>query len=74
MPLIKGFSVIGVRAGEYGRQFPEKGRENADAVWTLADEGKIRPRVHAELPLENWREAFDLLANRQVVGKAVIVP
>ena len=74
MPLIKGFSVMGVRAGEYGRQFPDKGRENAEAIWKLADEGKIRPRVHAELPLENWREAFDLLANRQVVGKAVIVP
>ncbi len=25
MPLIKGFSVVGVRAGEYGRKFPEKG-------------------------------------------------
>ena len=74
MPLIKGFSVIGVRAGEYGRQFPDKGRENAEAVWKLADEGKIRPRVHAELPLYRWREAFDLLANRQVIGKAVITP
>lgn len=74
MPLIKGFSVMGVRAGEYGRQFPQKGRENADAVWKLADEGRIRPRVHAELPLDRWREAFDLLANRQVIGKAVIVP
>ncbi len=74
MPLIKGFSVMGVRAGEYGRQFPDKGRENADAVWKLADEGLIRPRVHAELPLDRWREAFDLLANRQVVGKAVIRP
>lgn len=74
MPLIKGFSVIGVRAGEYGRQFPEKGRENAEAIWKLANEGKIRPRVHAELPLDQWREAFDLLANRQVIGKAVIAP
>jgi NADPH2:quinone reductase len=74
MPLIKGFSVMGVRAGEYGRQFPAKGRENADAVWTLANEGRIRPRVHAELPLDQWPEAFDLLANRQVVGKAVIRP
>ena len=74
MPLIKGFSVMGVRAGEYGRRFPERGRENADAVWKLADEGKIRPRVHAELPLDRWREAFDLLANRQVIGKAIIVP
>ncbi len=74
MPLIKGFSVLGVRAGEYGRQFPERGRENTEAIWDLAEQGKVKPRVHAELPLANWREAFDLLANRQVIGKAVIRP
>jgi len=74
MPLIKGFSVMGVRAGEYGRQFPERGRENARAVAELAASGRIRPRVHAELPLMRWREAFDLLADRQVIGKAVIRP
>ena len=74
MPLIKGFSVMGVRAGEYGRQFPERGRENIAAVWAMAEAGTIRPRVHAELPLESWREAFDLLADRKVVGKAVIRP
>ena len=74
MPLIKGFSVMGVRAGEYGRQFPDKGRENAQAVWDLADQGVIRPRVHAELPLDHWREAFNLLADRKVVGKAIIRP
>src|SRR6201996_7764336 len=43
MPLIKGFSVMGVRAGEYGRQFPDRGRENALAVARLAAEGTIRP-------------------------------
>jgi NADPH2:quinone reductase len=74
MPLIKGFSVMGVRAGEYGRQFPERGRENQAAVAKLAAEGQIKPRVHAELPLERWREAFDLLAQRRVIGKAVIRP
>jgi NADPH:quinone reductase len=74
MPLIKGFSVMGVRAGEYGRQFPERGRENTQAIWAMAAEGQVRPRVHAELPLASWREAFDLLANRQVIGKAVIRP
>jgi NADPH2:quinone reductase len=74
MPLIKGFSVMGVRAGEYGRQFPERGRENADAIWAMAAEGRMRPRVHAELPLADWRAAFGLLADRQVIGKAVIRP
>jgi len=74
MPLIKGFSVMGVRAGEYGRQFPEKGRENAAEVWRMANEGVIRPHVHVELPLDQWRGAFELLSERKVVGKAVISP
>ena len=74
MPLIKGFSVLGVRAGEYGRQFPEQGRENLQAIWEMAAQGRVRPRVHAEPPLARWREAFDLLAHRQVIGKAVLRP
>ena len=74
MPLIKGFSVMGVRAGEYGRQFPERGRENSAAIWKLASEGKLKPRVHQEYALADWRAAFDSLADRQVIGKSVIVP
>ena len=74
MALIKGFSVMGVRAGEYGRQFPEKGRENTAAIWALANEGKMRPRVDHEYPLSEWRAAFESLANRKVVGKTIIRP
>ena len=40
----------------------------------MALAGRVKPRVYAELPLERWREAFDLLADRKVVGKAVIRP
>ncbi|MDB5498045.1 MAG: alcohol dehydrogenase, zinc-containing [Phenylobacterium sp.] len=72
--LIKGFSVIGVRAGEYGRQFPDKGRENHEAIWKLAEEGKVRPRVDAEYPLADWRAAFDSLADRKVIGKTIVRP
>lgn len=74
IPLIKGFSVMGVRAGEYGRRFPEKGAENLAMVDAMAADGRIRPHVSAALPIEQWREGFDLLANRQVVGKAVLIP
>jgi len=72
--LIKGFSVHGVRAGEYGRQFPEKGRENNEAIWKLAEEGRVKPRVDAEYPLDGWRDAFETLAQRKVVGKTIIRP
>jgi NADPH:quinone reductase len=74
MPLIKGFSVIGVRAGEYGRRFPERGAQNVAAVDALAAEGRIGPHVFAELPLEQWREGFAMLSERRVVGKVVLVP
>ena len=72
--LIKGFSVHGVRAGEYGRQNPAKGAENNDAIWKLAEQGKVKPRVDAEYPLTEWRAAFETLAQRTVVGKTVIRP
>lgn len=74
MPLIKGFSVMGVRAGEYGRKFPERGRENQQAIWKMAADGLVRPRVDKEFPLDRWREAFDTLSERKVVGKTIIRP
>lgn len=72
--LIKGFSVHGVRAGEYGRQNPEKGAENNEAIWKLAEDGLVKPRVDAEYPLDGWRDAFETLAQRKVVGKTIIRP
>lgn len=74
IPLIKGFSVVGVRAGEYGRRFPERGAENVAAVLKLAGEGQIRPHVHAALPLARWREAFEAMRSRDVIGRSVILP
>lgn len=72
--LIKGFSVLGVRAGEYGRRFPERGAESVAAIDALAANGAIRPHVHAALPLSQWREGFAMLDERQVVGKVVLLP
>jgi NADPH2:quinone reductase len=72
MPLIKGFSVVGVRAGEYGRQFPAKGIENIRTVDAWAAEGKIRPHVCATFPIERAREAMRMLQDRKVIGKVVL--
>lgn len=74
MPLIKGFAVIGVRAGEYGRRFPQRGQENQAAIWQLAEQRRIRPHVHAELPLDRWRDAFEMMRDSRMVGKLVLVP
>jgi len=74
MPLIKGYSIMGVRAGEYGRKFPEKGRENIQAIMQLLAERKIRPHVCARFPLERAVDAMRMLSNRKVIGKVVIEP
>lgn len=74
MPLIKGFSVVGVRAGEYGRQFPQRGRENVAQIWDWARNGDTRPYVHDTLPLERTVDGFRQLLDRKVVGKMIISP
>ncbi|MEL7481242.1 MAG: NADPH:quinone oxidoreductase family protein [Pseudomonadota bacterium] len=74
LALIKGFSLVGVRAGEYGRQFPDRGRENLDAIWDWAAAGQTRPRIHQTFALSDTRKAFEALLSRQVVGKVVICP
>jgi len=74
MPLIKGFSVVGVRAGEYGRKFPERGAENIAQIWDWARAGKTRPHVHARLPLAKTLDGLRMLERREVVGKVVIEP
>jgi NADPH2:quinone reductase len=74
IPLIKGFSVVGVRAGEYGRRFPERGAEDVAAILGLAGEGRIRPHVHSAVPLADWREAYLAMRERRVIGRTVILP
>lgn len=74
IPLIKGFSVVGVRAGEYARRLPERGRAVREAMLSLAASGRLHPHIHRILPLGQWREAFDAMAAREIVGKIVLEP
>ena len=71
--LIKQISIVGVRAGEYGRQHPAGGAEVNRALFKLAEEGRLRPRVHAHLPFDSLADAFDRLAAREVIGRLVLV-
>lgn len=74
IPLIKGFSVVGVRAGEFARRFPERGRDVAQALRQMVEERRIAPVIDRVLPLARWREGFDAMANRELVGKVVFEP
>ncbi|MDE2436763.1 MAG: NADPH:quinone oxidoreductase family protein [Sphingomonadales bacterium] len=74
IPLIKGFSIVGVRAGEYARRFPERGKAIRDAMLALAAEGKLHPHIDRVLPLSRWKDAYEAMARRAVIGKIVLEP
>ena len=70
-PLIKGFSLIGVRAGEYGRTFPALGKENIQAIDRLAAEG-LKMHVGKRFPLADGKAALRELSERRAIGKVVV--
>ena len=72
MPLIKGFSVIGVRAGEFGRRNPEKGIENNIAIRKMADEGLLKPYICKEFTLDEAKNSIQFLAERKLIGKVIV--
>ena len=74
IPLIKGFSIVGLRAGEYARRFPERGHAITAAVRELAEAGRITPAIDRTLPLSRWREGFEAMGQRKLVGKVVFEP
>ena len=72
MALIKGFSVIGVRAGEYGRKNPEAGIENNKAIRDICEKGHFNPYICKEFDLDKAKDAVQFLSQRKLVGKVVI--
>ncbi len=72
LALLKGVELIGVRAGEAGRQDPAAGRAHIAAIDKLAAEGLLHPLVGLEVPFEEAPSAFRAMADGSLVGKAVV--
>ena len=70
--LIKGASVLGVRAGEAVRRNPKLGEVRLKALVAWAEAGKIRPNVSHRLPLEDYAQAMQLLIDRKAIGRVAL--
>ncbi len=71
--LIKGASVLGVRAGEAARRDPALGQARIKSLLEWAEAGKIRPNVSHRLPLEDYAKAMRLLIERKAIGRVALV-
>jgi len=74
LPLLKGFAIQGVFWGSFIQQEPLAHFENVQQIlqWLLT--GKLVPHIHQVYTLEEAPQALTDLANRSVIGKAIITP
>jgi NADPH2:quinone reductase len=70
--LLKGVSVLGFDQRSFAANRPDlRQRDQAELLDLLAT-GQLRPRVTASFPLDQVREALQTVADRRVLGKAVV--
>ncbi|QOZ26901.1 NADPH:quinone oxidoreductase family protein [Bradyrhizobium sp. CCBAU 51753] len=71
--MIKGASVLGVRAGEAVRKDPALGEVRIKALSEWAEAGKVRPNISHRLPLEDFAKAMRLLIERKAIGRVALM-
>ncbi|MCX7142740.1 MAG: NADPH:quinone oxidoreductase family protein [Proteobacteria bacterium] len=74
LPLLKGFSIVGVFWGSFTRKEPQKNQANVRELLGWIASGKLKPLVSAAYPLAQAAQALKDVMERKVTGKVVLVP
>ena len=70
--LLKDCDIVGVRAGEFGRQDPLAGRRMKEDMLALADAGHLKPLITDTMPVTEANAALQRFVDRTVAGKIVL--
>ena len=70
--MIKGYSLIGLRAGESSRRDVALAERTDAALSSLASQGIMRSHISHRFSLDQAADALRALEQRQVIGRAVI--
>ena len=73
LTLLKGASLVGVFWGTFTGLESEVNQKNIAEINQLLSEGKIKPLISKEIPMENAIDAIQMIGNRGVIGKVVLV-
>jgi NADPH2:quinone reductase len=71
--LVKNITTIGFWFGAYRTLAPHRFRAALQDCLTLTTEGKLRPLVSAQRPLEEAKYALQAIRDRKVTGKTVLL-
>ena len=74
LPLLKGYSIVGVFWEEFARRDPGANAVNMARLMGWVASGDLKPLISARYPLSQARDALAALTRREVTGKVVITP
>lgn len=72
LALLKGASIVGVFWGDFVRREPEEHAANMRELFDWYAQGKLKPHVSQQFPLENAADALHWVMSRQAQGKVVL--
>ncbi|MEM9026914.1 MAG: NADPH:quinone oxidoreductase family protein [Pseudomonadota bacterium] len=72
--LLKGCDILGVSWGQATQRSPATHRAHMEMVFRWVESGRLKPHVHAVLPLDQAAEAIQSIADRKITGKLILRP
>lgn len=67
-------TVTGLATARFARVSRELYERHGRELWDLARSGRLRPTVHAALPLAEAARAHEIIESRANLGKVVLLP
>lgn len=73
LALLKGCQIIGVFWGAFTAREPKRNQANLGELISMLSSGKLKPHVSGQFKLTEAAKALNLMADRKVMGKVVLV-
>ena len=70
--LVKNISLIGLQSSDYRERTPQVVRDAYQHLFSLYEQGKLKPHVMAAYPMADYAQAMHMVQDRKVLGKVVI--
>ena len=74
LPLVKGYSLIGVFWGTFTQAQPQDYATNMQELFAWIERGMVRPVIDTVFPMSNGIAALHRVAGRGAIGKVVMKP
>jgi NADPH2:quinone reductase len=72
--LLKNIEASGLQISDYRKRMPELVQKCFDDVFALFTAGKLRPPPTSFYPLRDYARALADLGQRQLSGRAILIP